>query len=92
MAKLSPILPTIVNFNAIGVRIYNATSSFVRFKTKIFSYVLKNALSYYNAVVVVVNFKIEGRIGSWSHWKFTVASILLGITIIISPLYTKTPT
>jgi hypothetical protein len=40
--------PTIVNYNAIVVKIYNATSSLVLFENKIiFFYFEKSALAYY---------------------------------------------
>jgi hypothetical protein len=41
--------PTIVNYNDIVVRIYNSKNNLVRFKTIL----CKNALSYFNASVVV---------------------------------------
>jgi hypothetical protein len=38
--------PTIASYNAIGVKIYNATGILVRFEKDFFSN-LKNALAYY---------------------------------------------
>jgi hypothetical protein len=44
--------PATSSYNASVANIYNATSSLVRFKYKIFSSILKNALAYYNTGVV----------------------------------------
>jgi hypothetical protein len=41
--------PTIVSYNAIAVKIYNAASSLVRFITDIFASTLKNVLAYVNS-------------------------------------------
>jgi hypothetical protein len=44
------------SYNASIVKIYNSTSSLVRFGLKkIFSSILKNALAYYSAGVVAAN-------------------------------------
>jgi hypothetical protein len=46
---------TIASYNASAVKIYNATSSLVRFESKnTFFGISKNALAYCNAGVVVV--------------------------------------
>jgi hypothetical protein len=53
---LSGSNPTIVIYNARAAKIYNATSSLVRFENKnSFFYLENNALAYYSAGVVVVN-------------------------------------
>jgi hypothetical protein len=53
--------PTTVCYNASAVKIYNATSSLVRFKNnKIFSSTLKNTLVYYNAGVIVAKSDVVG--------------------------------
>jgi hypothetical protein len=44
-----------MSYNANTVKNYNATSSLVRFENKNIFLLQKNALAYYNAVVVVVN-------------------------------------
>jgi hypothetical protein len=49
-----------VSYKASAVKIYNATSSLVRFENKNIFFLLKNALAYYNAGVVAVNLKGVG--------------------------------
>jgi hypothetical protein len=53
MAEQSGANPTIMSYNASAVKIYNPTSSIVRFQNKdILFYNEKNALSLYNAGVI----------------------------------------
>jgi hypothetical protein len=54
--------PTIVSHNASALKIYNATSSLVRFETKNIFFCFERTLfvSYYNVGVVVVNSKVVG--------------------------------
>jgi hypothetical protein len=52
--------PTTMSYNASAVKIYSATSSLVHFKKKYFLLLCKNALAYYNAGVVIVNFEVIG--------------------------------
>jgi hypothetical protein len=49
-----------VSYNASAVKIYNATSSLVRFENKNIFFYLKNALAHYSAGVVAVNFIVIG--------------------------------
>jgi hypothetical protein len=51
---------SIVNYSAIAVNIYNASSSLVRFENKNILFTLKNALACYNAGDVVANSKVVG--------------------------------
>jgi hypothetical protein len=44
-----------MSYNASAVKIYNATSSLVRFGNKVFSSTLIKRLGYHNVGVVVVN-------------------------------------
>jgi hypothetical protein len=52
--------PTTPNYSASIVKIYNATSSLVRFKNKNISSTLKYVVAYYNAGIVVVNSLLVG--------------------------------
>jgi hypothetical protein len=54
--------PTIASYNASAVKIYNATSSLVRFANKNIFLCIEKTLyvSYYNACVAVVNSKAVG--------------------------------
>jgi hypothetical protein len=52
--------PMIVSYNARAVRNYNVTSSLVHFETNTFSFPLKNALTYYNDGILVVNSEVFG--------------------------------
>jgi hypothetical protein len=50
-----------LSYNASVLKIYNATSSLVRFQNKnTFLHFFKNVPSYYNAGVVVVDLKVVG--------------------------------
>jgi hypothetical protein len=50
--------PTVVIYSASAVKIYNGTSSQVRFENrKFFLHKMKNALAYYN---LLVNFEVVG--------------------------------
>jgi hypothetical protein len=70
--KMSLILktggnPTILSYNAIVVKNYNA-SSLVRFGTKFFTSTLKRTLVYYNAGVVhryIPSCKVNSRMIDW---------------------------
>jgi hypothetical protein len=56
MREIVVSIPTTAIYNAGAVQIYNALSSLVRFET--FYVLLKNALAYYNARVVVTNLEV----------------------------------
>jgi hypothetical protein len=54
-------IPTVVSYNASTIKIYNATSSLVRFENKkvFFHFERNNALAYYNAALIKNAFKIS---------------------------------
>jgi hypothetical protein len=54
-----------VSYNASAVKIYNATSSLVRFEDKNIFFYFENDLAYYNAGVVAVNSKFVGLYSKW---------------------------
>jgi hypothetical protein len=51
-----------VSYNSSAVKIYNTTSTLVRFSRKknIFSAILKNDLAYYNSGVVIAYSEVVG--------------------------------